>query len=594
MRKIKKTMTLILAMCMVIGLMSTVAYAGPASSSTATGTYEDMHQVAVGSTIGFAIEADGEAYVQVADNDSTIVTAFSMSDTWYAQYGRNQAVLSLNADEMYEGTLTMASEGYDFFYVKNTSTEEAVYIYVSLSSGSGEENDGSSIDKAVEFVFPENPMWMGGGISNESQGNAEISAESQGFYYEITALEDGYVSVKIEGADDGQGNELGWMYSLSNVTKSISSDTHWSDDETVINYEKVKVSKDDKVILFVNTYNPNDEFNAPVGTVYFTASWGEKGTEYGADVLDEGTHTVNGLVNDYGAYDPYFVEYLAEEDGSLIFTVSGDNGWFYTYNYSSFYSYDEVVNDTWEIKMKAGERVNLGICAYDVENYANTDKDANITFKFVPATDVNEVSVTDKEVNDIMKDTIVSGALFGKEFTITQISAQDVLELIKLEATTLKDKVYEAVDLTLWGEVITENGDEIWDAIQPTSPITITMPLVAQLKDAKLIEVSRLEDGALVSLGKYDVVDGKITVSFEHFSTFVFADVTPAPEPESESNSTTPTTTPNTGNAGNAGNAGGDGGQQAAPGDSANLVLLFAVAAVAGAVVLTRKKTVVE
>jgi len=541
MKKMKKIMAFLLATCMVIGMMSTVSFAGPATMSTATGTFEDAHQlVKDGGTILMEIPAGAIHYVQVDDNDNTVATVFTTEAmTWRVKYGTGDFMAPENADDL-EKSFTMSAQGYDFFTIENTSTTDSIYVMANLATGSASANDGSSIDKAVEFVFPENPPYMGGGIANENWGNAEVAEGSQGFFYAITALADGYVSVRIESAEDAECNEIGWTYSLSNVTKSTSTDTHWSDEEPAIDYDNIAVEEGDKVILFVNTYDPENEFMAPAGTVYFTAFWGATGTEYGAEVLDEGTETVNGLENEYDYIDPYFVEYVAKEAGSLIFTVSGENGWFYTYDYTSFYSDDEEPVDTWTVELKAGERVKVGLAAYDPDE-GFTDADVQITFTFVAAADMEEVSVTEDEIKEIKKDAIISGALFGKEFAISQIEAKDVLALKELEETTLKDLVYEALDLTLWGESVTEDGEEYWGKVQPTAPITITMSLVEELKDAELIEVSRLEDGALVSLGEYEVEDGKITISLDHFSTFVFADVTPEEITEGTETDVTPT-----------------------------------------------------
>ena len=226
MKKIKKTMTLILAICMIFGLMNVVAYAEEAEEHP-VGSYENMHQATVGETIRFTIMPGEEAYIQVSGGTNVEATVFSMQDTWFAQYTFNQASMELNDDEMYESKFSMSLEDKDFFFMKNQSETSAVSIFVTISGGEVSQNDGSSMDKAIELTL-ENGF---NGIS--AFGQADIAENSEGMYYYVTAPIDGYISLNMSSYLDN-----GWMYSLSNVTNSTSTDIHLSNDEAsaILNY----------------------------------------------------------------------------------------------------------------------------------------------------------------------------------------------------------------------------------------------------------------------------------------------------------------------------------------------------------------------
>ena len=76
---------------------------------------------------------------------------------------------------------------------------------------------------------------------------------------------------------------------------------------------------------------------------------------------------------------------------------------------------------------------------------------------------------------------------------------------------------YQALDITLVKNNTTE-------AVQPGAAVEITIAVMDSLKSAKAVEIFRVDGDKLTSVGKADVVDGKITFSTDHFSTYVFAE----------------------------------------------------------------------
>lgn len=172
--------------------------------------------------------------------------------------------------------------------------------------------------------------------------------------------------------------------------------------------------------------------------------------------------------------------------------------------------------------------------------------------------DSTNIAVSDEEAAKLEDSAKVEGDKLDKDVALKVSKVEDkVVEAVKEAAKeVLKDKVYATVDLKLvkGTEVVQANGD-----------VKVTINVPEKVKNAKVIEVFRLDADKLVSLGKADVKDGKISFTTNHFSTYVFADVTPVAT-DSEPG-----------------------------GDTAPVMMLLAIAAVAGAaVVASKKKNVTE
>lgn len=173
-----------------------------------------------------------------------------------------------------------------------------------------------------------------------------------------------------------------------------------------------------------------------------------------------------------------------------------------------------------------------------------------------PATTADKGSVATKDdVAKIDKEAVVEGAPEGAKLDATEIAADsDAFKVVKEAAkTAFKNKTYVALDLKLL------KGTE---AVQPNGDVKVTIPVPSALAKAKKVAVYRVgDDNKLVSCGTADVADGKLTFTTNHFSTYVFADATPATN----------------------------------TGDAAPIVFMLAVAAVAaGMVIASKKKTICE
>ncbi len=97
----------------------------------------------------------------------------------------------------------------------------------------------------------------------EGTTTATVEAGTQGMFYSFIAPDKGTVTVTIGEATNG------WQYVVNNVTAWQYGDSHWHDDDPVVNSEVISVNQGDELVISVNTYDPADMFAAPAGSVSF-------------------------------------------------------------------------------------------------------------------------------------------------------------------------------------------------------------------------------------------------------------------------------------------------------------------------------------
>ena len=100
------------------------------------------------------------------------------------------------------------------------------------------------------------------------ENSVTLAAGSQGYYYTWTATANGTLTVTITGEN--------WFYVINNLTTSVYGDNQWSDSDPVVNPAVITVAAGDEIQIVVNTYDPANEWNAPAGTIAFTAAFEEE------------------------------------------------------------------------------------------------------------------------------------------------------------------------------------------------------------------------------------------------------------------------------------------------------------------------------
>lgn len=99
------------------------------------------------------------------------------------------------------------------------------------------------------------------------ENTATVAAGSWGGYmYTWTAEEAGTLSLTMPSDQD-------WFYVINNTTTGVYGDGQWSDSDPVANPGTIEVAAGDVLSIEVNTYNPEDPYNNPGGTVTFTAAF---------------------------------------------------------------------------------------------------------------------------------------------------------------------------------------------------------------------------------------------------------------------------------------------------------------------------------
>lgn len=116
-------------------------------------------------------------------------------------------------------------------------------------------------------------------IQHTGKYTADIIEASQGRYYTWVVPADGTVTIEM-------GNDIGWQYRVSKAPTDIDeysayyySDRHCFDDDSVIASEIIDVLAGETISVWVNTFNPVDEWVAPAGSVEWTLKFEEKAIE---------------------------------------------------------------------------------------------------------------------------------------------------------------------------------------------------------------------------------------------------------------------------------------------------------------------------
>ena len=129
-------------------------------------------------------------------------------------------------------------------------------------------------------------------IDKDGDYTADVTDKyPEGVYYQYTATEDGTVTITIN-------SEAGWLYVINNVTAGKYGDMHWSDDEEVVTSETIDVTAGDVIMIQVATYDPDNPWTAPIGTVDFTL-------DVPGEAAPETVEIALGDINMDGAVDQY-------------------------------------------------------------------------------------------------------------------------------------------------------------------------------------------------------------------------------------------------------------------------------------------------
>lgn len=118
----------------------------------------------------------------------------------------------------------------------------------------------------LRFAYPqghlENPASM---VMGENAAVLEEGALS-GYTFAWTAESSGILTITMTG-------DSGWQYILRNETTGVDGIVHTSEDQPAAPQETLEVEKGDRILVIVNTFDPEHPLKTPAGEVTFTAEF---------------------------------------------------------------------------------------------------------------------------------------------------------------------------------------------------------------------------------------------------------------------------------------------------------------------------------
>ena len=196
---------------------------------------------------------------------------------YYGCYNMNGVIFSLNTSNA-----VVAHNGQEY------SGEEIMFFVVCQGrdpgviaiTNPGEEEGTYNATFSYPVGWMENPapLVLGNNTLTQQAGAKE-------YYYAFTAAKAGKLTLTFDEAAQ-------WVYCVNNLTQGIYGDTQWSDSDPLVSVAEIAVQKGDQIQITVNTYDKDNAYENPEGTVVFQASF-ETGP---VEIADTGIYTTASLV----------------------------------------------------------------------------------------------------------------------------------------------------------------------------------------------------------------------------------------------------------------------------------------------------------
>ena len=206
---------------------------------------------------------DGAFAINISANDddwNSVGYQFNVTNSttsWQSDF----VARGVDADDYYDTMMVAVNAGDEI--IINAATFDPSNVWVAPA---GNLNVRINFAKVGSYEYP---------VVLEETGSytANIDADSQGYYYEWVATENGKVTITIN-------DEAGWQYTVSKVpvdeddySSYYNSDTYYFDDEVVVSTEIVSVKAGETIKVWINTYDPENPWSAPAGSIDWTISF---------------------------------------------------------------------------------------------------------------------------------------------------------------------------------------------------------------------------------------------------------------------------------------------------------------------------------
>ncbi len=414
----------------------------------------------------------GYYYTIVAKEDGAFVVSVSANDAEWNNVGYqfNVTNITTNYQTDYIAKDADAEDYYDTVMVPVSAGDEIVINAGTFNPEDAWNAPAGTLNVRVNFAavgsyeYPEvlelqaNPMMPNFPPSANAQ--TELAEGNQGYYYTIVAKEDGAFIVNVS-ANDAEWNNVGYQFNVTNITTNYQTDyiARGADAEDYYDSVMVPVSAGDEIIINAGTFNPEDAWNAPAGTLNVRVNFAAVGSyEYPIIIDAAGDFDATVEAESQG----YYYQWVATEDSVVTVTINDESGWMYSisktpvdeedygayYNGDTHWYDDETVVSTESIKVYAGETVTVWVNTYDPESpWAAPAGTVNWTFDFEAITlgDANgdgNVNAQDYavlmqylnewdgvEVNEFAADVNGDGKLNGRDcaFLLQYLNQWDVV-----------------------------------------------------------------------------------------------------------------------------------------------------------------------
>ncbi len=224
----------------------------------------------------------------------------NLTTSWQSEF----ILRAADADNFYDTVMIPVNAGDELLINAGTYNPENVY-----SAPAGILNVNINFAAIGSYEYPV--------VLDETGAyTAVLSAGSQGYYYEYVVTEDGTVTVTM--------NDDSYHFQVNVVPADeedwgayIYGEPHTSSDDPAVASETVAVKAGDTVSIMVNTFNPDDPWNAPAGTVNWTLGFAEKVEE----PVDAGKITVSDADAEIGKEFTVAID-ISENPGIIGATLS--------------------------------------------------------------------------------------------------------------------------------------------------------------------------------------------------------------------------------------------------------------------------------
>ncbi|MBQ8684214.1 MAG: hypothetical protein IJ518_06845 [Clostridia bacterium] len=407
-------------------------------------------------------------------------------------------------------SFTMSADN-DMFFVSNTGTEPIIVV-AALVSGEGGEvipEGAGTMDYGTGELLPGNGTMNKPFVLDDtydmSPGDASSDyfvlmtdfegSEEDGYYHTYVAPADGFVDVWI----DTVSTVSPWQYAVSNETAGVYGDTHWSDDDPLMDMETVAVREGDEITVWVATYNADNMWEYPAGRVEWFLSFSPAGSFEHPEVI-EGAGGFTTETEDGGLY---VYSFTALADGKLTITMN-EGEWFYALLdieaedesgiFGPYTHADAEAQSTFTLDLIEGQTMMILVASYDAETDETIAGTVNWTLEFegAPGSIVNPIIFTGLE-NEI---TVPAGATMyytarftGLEGTLTGGDAMLVENetLYTTEDGTLTFLVTGGDSFQWPVFIVTNTGDE-----ETTYQLNFNYPLGSRENPIVLDDISEI------------------------------------------------------------------------------------------------------